>query len=818
MMLRKAVLLALGAVGGMAIVGGAVASTARQAREDKAAATAREAAPAATPAAAPTTTAVPTAQGPAAGKRALTKKGRPGAVRERYQKELRRAARGDWKEQEGPRGNNGFDAWFYGQRSFPAGRIPEGARVNAFRSAMQRNVGPRREAGEGGAAQADLPLPSWVPIGPSTIPDGQTDTGAGSVLSPVSGRLQDIAVHPTDPNIVYAGGAQGGVWKTTNALAASPTWTPLTDKQASLATGAIAIDPRSPNTVYVGTGEAAASCDSYYGAGILKTTDGGATWTLLGGAAGGPFRNYAISEIVVDPTPGSQTIWATTTLGFYSSGTSQCAAAPTTRNGGLWRSDDNGVTWTVQDVPTGAAAGVGAQIHDMVLSPDDATGNTLYVAVRSFPTAANGGVWKTTNAKASPATFTKVGNGFANTANANPGIRRITVGIGGAGSGRTLYAALGNTSSNLWGLYKTTDGGATWAHVDNGNNGTANVAGGSRTVVRVSGPSFTSLMVGRRIVINNTYSRTVSSVAGDGNSLAFSAGEATLSASTLAGATWSVGTYPRYCDGQCFYDMTVGVDPQDANVVYVGGNPQQFNDDKASLGASCTTSSACPAPLGVAHRRRRPHLEGRLAGRRRHRRPPRGRPRDRLRPQRVAQPRLQRQRRRHLALRRQGRELGLDEHEHRDHPVPERGPPPLEPRHRDRRDAGQRHEHPQPRPRGPPGLVPRGLRRRRTGDHRPVQPRADAAHVLQLGVPLHGPGQEHHRRGRRPGQLGVRGDLLRVRHLLLQRDGPHRPGVVLRARSPSTPPTRRTSCTSAATSSTARPTRSRRSASSRGRR
>ncbi len=352
-----------------------------------------------------------------------------------------------------------------------------------------------------------------------------------------------------------------------------PTWTPLTDKQASLATGAIAIDPRSPNTVYVGTGEAAASCDSYYGAGILKTTDGGATWTLLGGAAGGPFRNYAISEIVVDPTPGSQTIWATTTLGFYSSGTSQCAAAPTTRNGGLWRSDDNGVTWTVQDVPTGAAAGVGAQMHDMVLSPDDATGNTLYVAVRSFPTAAAGGVWKTTNAKASPATFTKVGNGFANTANANPGIRRITVGIGGPGSGSTLYAALGNSSSNLWGLYKTTDGGATWGHVDNGNNGTANVAGGSRTVVRVSGPSFTSLMVGRRIVINNTYSRTVASVAGDGNSLTFSAGEATLSATTLAGATWSVGTYPRYCDGQCFYDMTVGVDPQDANVVYVGRQP-----------------------------------------------------------------------------------------------------------------------------------------------------------------------------------------------------------------------------------------------------
>ena len=370
---------------------------------------------------------------------------------------------------------------------------------------------------------------------------------------------------------------------------------PLTDKQASLAVGSIAIDPRSPNTVYVGTGEAAGSCDSYYGAGILKTTDGGTTWTLLGGAAGGPFRNYAVSKIVVDPTAGSHTIWAATTLAAYSSGTSQCATAPTTRNGGLWRSDDDGVNWTLQDVPAGASAAPGAQIHDLALSPDDATGNTLYVAVRSFPTAANGGVWKSTNAKGSPATFAKVGTGFANTTSASLGIRRITLGIGGPGAGQTLYAALANTSSNLWGIYKTTDGGANWAHVDNGLNGTANVAGGSRTVVWVSGPKFTSLMVGRRIIVGGQFSRTVSTVAGDGNSLTFRTTEGTLSASTLSAVSWSVGTYPNYCDGQCFYDMTVGVDPQNANIVYVGGNPQRFNDDKASLGASCTTSSACPA-------------------------------------------------------------------------------------------------------------------------------------------------------------------------------------------------------------------------------
>src|SRR5262249_48375637 len=144
----------------------------------------------------------------------------------------------------------------------------------------------------------------------------------------VSGRVSAIAVDPTNPNVVYCGGAQGGVWKTTNALAASPTWTPITDSQASLATGDIQIDPLDHNLIYVGTGEANGSCDSYYGQGILRSTDGGATWTLLTG--GGFFTNQAISRIVIDPdTAGSATsttLWAATVLAFFSSGTEDCNA------------------------------------------------------------------------------------------------------------------------------------------------------------------------------------------------------------------------------------------------------------------------------------------------------------------------------------------------------------------------------------------------------------------------------------------------------------------------------------------------------------
>src|SRR5262249_14415794 len=109
--------------------------------------------------------------------------------------------------------------------------------------------------------------------------------GAGSgFYQSSSGRVTALAVDPCDStgNTAYLGGAQGGVWKTTNG---GTNWTPLTDSQASLAIGSIAVvgTPGSCSTsiVYVGTGEQSFSSDSYYGAGILRSSNGGTTWTLL---------------------------------------------------------------------------------------------------------------------------------------------------------------------------------------------------------------------------------------------------------------------------------------------------------------------------------------------------------------------------------------------------------------------------------------------------------------------------------------------------------------------------------------------------------
>jgi photosystem II stability/assembly factor-like uncharacterized protein len=174
--------------------------------------------------------------------------------------------------------------------------------------------------------------------------------------------------------------------------------------------------------------------------------------------------------------------------------------------------------------------------------------------------------------------FTPVATGFATGSTATP-LRRISLAIAGEGAPATVYAAVENgAGSRLFGLFKTTNGGATWSHVDNGFRGTATVTAGSRIVDWVSGPQFRTGGVwnGRRIVFNNRFSLTITNVVSP-TRLRLTANYPGPSDT----AAWSVGNYPNYCDGQCFYDMTVAVDPTDpaGNRLFVGGNPHRYTED-----------------------------------------------------------------------------------------------------------------------------------------------------------------------------------------------------------------------------------------------
>jgi photosystem II stability/assembly factor-like uncharacterized protein len=276
--------------------------------------------------------------------------------------------------------------------------------------------------------------PSWISLGPAPILDGQT---AGS--QPVSGRISAIAADPRDASTIYVAAAGGGVWKTSDA---GSHWTALTDDQATLFMGAIALAPSDPDVIYAGTGEATNSALSFTGHGVLKSTDAGASWTLLGADV---FDRHTISQIVVAPDDPN-----TAYVAVGGGGTHGLAG-----NTGIWRSMDGGATW----IDTTATISTTAAFSDVEIDPTQP--ETLYAAVGSFRGSSVNGVYKSTDG----------GNTWSVAGNFPVDIRDVlpnTPDLGGNGwyglplavdpsDPNTLYASAGGNP-----IVESNNGGVNW--------------------------------------------------------------------------------------------------------------------------------------------------------------------------------------------------------------------------------------------------------------------------------------------------------------------------------------------------------------------
>jgi photosystem II stability/assembly factor-like uncharacterized protein len=234
-----------------------------------------------------------------------------------------------------------------------------------------------------------------------------------------SGRISAIIVHPSNPNLLYLAGVQGGVWKSTDN---GVNWSPISDQLSSLASGALAFDPFNPDIIYYGTGEQHYSGDSFYGDGMFKTTDAGVSWSKI--ALTSDVGSY-IARTLVKPTD-SNILHVASDLGYI-------------------RSTDGGTTWNIELNP--------GHCNDIVISPG--APSTIFAGIRGD------GIHKTTN---DGAAWTQLTNGLP-----VGGFLRINLAISFSDT-NVVYASFVSTNGSLYGMYKTTDGGSSWFNLPNTPN------------------------------------------------------------------------------------------------------------------------------------------------------------------------------------------------------------------------------------------------------------------------------------------------------------------------------------------------------------
>lgn len=395
------------------------------------------------------------------------------------------------------------ESWTFLRRGFdPARPFDPQARDRAIEQ-MSRQLGQlEAERLSRGIDASTVSTTAWTPVGPAPLPMGQTETRR----DPISGRTISIAIHPTNPDIVFVGTASGGLYRTLNGQAANPTWTPMMDTVqlqsngaralGTLSIGAIAIAPSDPNVVYIGTGE---QFTGFFGSGLYRIDNATtASPTLVGpinptadyGDGVGPtFTCRAITQIMVHPTaPG--TIFVSTASGkagiITHNDTRPPNSVPPLGILGIYRSTTalNGaeaVTFTKLKVNGQSNFTTGnTDVSDMVLDPSDATANTLVAWVRSGSGVdANcmvgsdcTGIYRSTNAM-SAGTFTQqlvaLNGGTRGELSANLVGTTATI---LAATGESPASVLGNPNPNncaadqMGLLRRSVDGGATWPNTD----------------------------------------------------------------------------------------------------------------------------------------------------------------------------------------------------------------------------------------------------------------------------------------------------------------------------------------------------------------
>ncbi|HNP70755.1 MAG TPA: hypothetical protein PLO33_04970 [Kouleothrix sp.] len=370
---------------------------------------------------------------------------------------------------------------------------------------------------------------TWKELGPITpnVPAPVTYTGRPTTNS---GRVTSLAVAPgcsAGSCTLYVGAAGGGIWKTSNALAAKPSWKPSSNGIASNAIGVVIVDPTDSTgkTLYVGTGEPNGSSDSEAGVGLYKSTDAGASWSLVAGSLA-VAKDRAIGAVAIDPTDAKHIYIGTAVARHGSSSVNGGRfTPPDAPQIGVYESTDGGATFTLAFSQEGDTVNPGSPngsdffsggVTDIELDPRDPA--TVYAGLFNY------GLWRRSARLDGNTEFHQV---FAAVAPDLFG-ERIEFALAEKGPATRIY--LGAGSAEETDDQGNVTSGATFWRVDDANVPAASLSDGTTNA------GWTEL-------------------------------------SNSANGTPGFASFD-FCSGQCSYDMFVASPPGHPDEVWIGGQMQ----------------------------------------------------------------------------------------------------------------------------------------------------------------------------------------------------------------------------------------------------
>ncbi len=328
-------------------------------------------------------------------------------------------------------GYKAFKRWeyFVEPRVYPSGNIGVlGQTYKNYKDFLDKYNADNSSGNKFNSSNNSVMSATWTSVGPYGAP-----TGSVGGFPRKAGRDNFVTFHPTNPAIIYAGAAGGGLWVTTDG---GSTWTTNTDNlPATTAISDLAIDPTNTNIMYMATGggDDILSAFPVSSDGLYKTTNGGTTWAVTG-LTFTPSQNRVIHKVVLDPTNPQIILVAT--------------------NAGIYRSTNGGTSFTSVS---------GINCWDLKFNPGNPS--IVYAASGSFYRSTNGGT-----------SFSIVSAGIPTS-----GINRMSIAVTPTNPSYVYVLASKNSDSQFYGFYRSTNDGVNFTVMSTTPNIIGNSCAGTST-------------------------------------------------------------------------------------------------------------------------------------------------------------------------------------------------------------------------------------------------------------------------------------------------------------------------------------------------